>query len=60
MGGQACIRGTRIPVSVILHQVAAGMTPKDILEGYPDLETTDIQQSVEYAAWLTQDGVLSF
>lgn len=59
MGGQACLRGTRVPVSVNLSQVAAGMTPRDILEGYPGLEARDVQQSIEYAAWLAQDTVLT-
>jgi len=51
MGGRACIRGTRIPVSVIVGQIAHGATFEEILEGYPDLEREDIQQAVEYAAW---------
>ena len=54
MGGRACIRGMRIPVSVILGQIAQGASFDEILEGYPDLEKEDIQQAVEYAAWLTQ------
>ena len=54
MGGRACIRGMRIPVSVIVGQIAHGATFDEILEGYPDLEREDIQQAVEYAAWLTQ------
>jgi uncharacterized protein (DUF433 family) len=57
MGGRACIRGMRIPVSVIVGQVAHGAPFDEILEGYPDLEKEDIQQAVEYAAWLTQEQV---
>lgn len=57
MGGRACIRGMRIPVSVIVGQIAHGASLKDILEGYPDLEPEDIQQAVAYAAWLTQEEV---
>lgn len=38
MGGRACIRGIRIPVSVIVSQVAHGATFEEILEDYPDLE----------------------
>jgi uncharacterized protein (DUF433 family) len=57
MGGRACIRGMRIPVSVIVSQIAHGGTFKEILEGYPDLEQEDIQQALEYAAWLTQEEV---
>ena len=57
MGGRACIRGMRIPVSVIVGQIAHGATFEEILEGYPDLEKEDIQQAVEYAAWLTQEEI---
>ena len=53
MEGRACIRGMRIPVSVIMGQVAHGASFDEILEGYPDLEREDIQQAVQYAAWLT-------
>jgi uncharacterized protein (DUF433 family) len=57
MGGRACIRGMRIPVSVIVGQIAHGATFEEILDGYPDLEKEDIQQAVEYAAWLTQEEI---
>lgn len=57
MGGRACIRGMRIPVSVIVAQIAHGATCDEILEGYPDLEGEDIKQAIEYAAWLTQEEI---
>jgi len=57
MGGRACIRGMRIPVSVIVGQIAHGATFDEILADYPDLEPEDIQQALEYAAWLTQEEV---
>ena len=57
MGGRACIRGMRIPVSVIVGQIAHGAPFEEILEGYPDLEKEDIQQAIQYAAWLTQEQV---
>ena len=57
MGGRACIRGMRIPVSVIVGQIAHGAAVEEILAGYPDLEREDIQQALEYAAWLTQEQV---
>jgi uncharacterized protein (DUF433 family) len=41
MGGRACIRGMRIPVSVLVGQIAHGATFEEILEGYPDLERKD-------------------
>ena len=57
MGGRACIRGMRIPVSIIVKQIAHGVSFDEILEGYPDLEREDIQQAIEYAAWLTEEEV---
>jgi uncharacterized protein (DUF433 family) len=57
MGGRACIRGMRIPVAVIVAQIAHGATFEELLEGYPDLERPDIQQALEYAAWLTREEV---
>ena len=59
MGGRACIRGMRIPVSVIVGQIAHGAPFEEILEGYPDLEREDIRQAIEYAAWLTQEQVFN-
>jgi uncharacterized protein (DUF433 family) len=57
MGGRACIRGMRIPVSVVVGQIAHGANFEEILSEYPDLEREDIEQAVEYAAWLTQEEV---
>lgn len=57
LGGRACVRGLRIPVSVIVGQIAHGATFDEILAGYPDLDREDIQQSIEYAAWLAQEQV---
>ena len=57
MGGRACIRGLRIPVSVIVGQVAHGADFEEILTNYPDLEREDIRQALEYAAWLTQEQI---
>ena len=55
MGGRACIRGTRIPVSVVVGQVAHGETIPDILAGCPELEPADIEQALQYAAWPAKD-----
>jgi len=57
MGGRACIRGMRMPVAVIVGQIAHGASFEEIMAGYPDLEREDIQQAVEYAAWLTHEEV---
>ena len=57
LGGRACIRGTRISVSLVVNLVANGMTVEDIVDEYPDLEPEDIQQALRYAAWAAEDTV---
>lgn len=57
MGGRACIRGMRIPVSAIVGQIAHGASVEDVLTGYPDLEDEDVRQAMEYAAWLVSEEV---
>lgn len=57
LGGRACIRGLRIPVSVIVSQIAHGATFDELLREYPRLEAEDLRQAVEYAAWLAQEEV---
>ena len=57
MGGRDCVRGMRIPVSVIVGQIAHGATFDQILASHPDLESEDIKQALEYAAWLTREEV---
>jgi uncharacterized protein (DUF433 family) len=57
MAGQACIRGMRIPVSLVVSLVANGMQTPEILEEYPDLEPEDIKQALEYASWLATERV---
>lgn len=59
LGGRACIRGMRIPVSVIVSQFAHGASVEEILQGYPDLDRADIEQALQYAAWLTQERIHS-
>lgn len=50
MGGVPCIRGLRIPVATVVGMVAAGMTDKEILDDYPDLEPDDIREALYFAA----------
>ena len=50
MGGVPCVRGLRIPVSVVVGMVADGMTSDEILEAYPDLEQEDIREALRFAA----------
>jgi uncharacterized protein (DUF433 family) len=49
MGGAPC-RGLRIPVATIVGMIADGMTEKEILKAYPDLEKEDIKEALKYAA----------
>jgi len=49
-GGKPCIRGLRISVYDVLEQLAAGMTPEQIIEDFPELEADDIRASLEFAA----------
>ncbi len=50
LGGRACFRGIRIPVSVVVGQIAHGAAFEEILEDHPDLEREDIRAAIEYAA----------
>ena len=55
MGGQACIREMRLPVSLIVNLVANGMATDEILKEYPDLELEDIKEALRYASWLVKE-----
>ncbi len=59
LGGRACIRGMRIPVSIIVGAVAHGASIEEVLGDHPDLEPADVTQALEYAAWLTTEEVHS-
>lgn len=56
--GKACIRGTRVMVSVILDNLAAGVTQQEILSSYPSLAPADIQAAMAYAAELARERLL--
>ncbi len=58
MGGQACIRGLRIPVATIVRCVASGMSTQEIIDAYPDLEGEDIAEALHYAATLAEDRII--
>jgi uncharacterized protein (DUF433 family) len=59
MNGKACIRGMRITVSLLLNLIANGMTKEEILKEYPALETSDIDQCLNYAAYLAEEELYS-
>jgi uncharacterized protein (DUF433 family) len=58
MGGQACIRGMRVTVGLVVSLVAEGLSWDEILADYPYLEREDIRQALSYAAWLAREEVI--
>ncbi len=50
LGGKPVIKGTRIPVYLIVELLAAGMSPKEIVKEYPGLTEEDVKAAAEYAA----------
>jgi uncharacterized protein (DUF433 family) len=57
MNGKACVRGMRITVSLVLNLIANGMNKTEILKEYPALESEDIAQCLQYAAYLAEEGL---
>ena len=57
--GQACIKGTRIPVHLILRMLANGDRVENILDEYPSLTLADIHACFEYGASLAEERVLT-
>jgi uncharacterized protein (DUF433 family) len=55
--GQACIKGTRMPVHQVVQMLANGDVIDDLLHSYPTIEREDILSCLEYAAYLTQEQV---
>ena len=56
--GRACIKGTRIMVSVVLDNLAAHMSQEDIVRLYPSLTPEDVEASISYAAELARERVV--
>jgi uncharacterized protein (DUF433 family) len=57
MGGRASIRGMRITVAHIVNMVANGMASDEIIKEYPDLESEDVRQALQYAAFLSREEI---
>ena len=57
--GQACIKGTRIPIHQVIHTLANGDTIEELLEEYTSLEREDILTCLDYAASLAEEQVTS-
>jgi uncharacterized protein (DUF433 family) len=56
-GGQPCVRGTRIPIAVILDSLAEGLSPAGIRDHYPQLTEEDIRAAAAYGAELARENV---
>ncbi|MDQ7063586.1 MAG: DUF433 domain-containing protein [candidate division KSB1 bacterium] len=54
-GGEPCIKGTRIPVHIILSHLAAGDDFATILKNFPRLTREDIKACLEYASYLATE-----
>jgi uncharacterized protein (DUF433 family) len=57
--GQACIKGTRIMVSVVLDNLAAGLAPDEIVHSYPSLSREAVRAAVAYAAELARERIIA-
>jgi uncharacterized protein (DUF433 family) len=57
--GQACIKGTRIPVAVVLDNLAAGLGAEEIVASYPSLRIEDIRAATAYAAELARERIVA-
>lgn len=57
-GGEPCVKGTRIPVSVIVGSIADGDTVEVLLAAYPNLTPADIQAALQYAAEVVREASL--
>lgn len=58
MHGAVCLRGTRVPVSVVLDNLAAGETAQAILAEYPSLKPDHISAAMAYAADLARERIV--
>ncbi|OIP41795.1 hypothetical protein AUJ95_02725 [Candidatus Desantisbacteria bacterium CG2_30_40_21] len=57
--GKACIKGTRIMVSVVLDNLAIGLTPDEIVRSYPSLRRETVQAAIAYAAELGRERIIA-
>lgn len=57
--GKACIKGTRIMISVLLDNLAEGFSVEEILKNYPTITKEDINAALEYASLLAKEEILS-
>jgi uncharacterized protein (DUF433 family) len=58
MMGKPCVKGTRIPVYLLLEKIAAGETFDELLRAYPQLVAEDLRACIQYAAALAAEEVV--
>ncbi|HEY7390304.1 MAG TPA: DUF433 domain-containing protein [Bryobacteraceae bacterium] len=58
MMGKPCVKGTRIPVYLLLEKMAAGESFEKLLNVYPQLTTEDLRACLQYAAALAADEIV--
>jgi uncharacterized protein (DUF433 family) len=58
MMGKPCIKGTRIPVYLLLQKMAAGESSEQLLAAYPQMEQQDLRACLEYAAALAGEEIV--
>ena len=58
MGSVPSVSGLRIPMATVIGMVAEGMSHEEILKGYPDLETEDLQEALYFAAEAVRESEL--
>ncbi len=56
--GKLCIKGTRIPVSVVLDNLADGLSAEDVVASYPSLSLDDVRAAIAYAADLARERLV--
>ena len=56
--GKACLKGTRVLVSIVLDSLAEGMSDDEILENYPSLKKEHINVALQYGAMLAREEIL--
>ena len=56
-GGEPCVKGTRIPIRVVLSHLAAGDSAEQLLKDFPRLTRSDIRACLEYASYLATEHV---
>ena len=57
--GKACITGTRVMVSVIVDNIAAGVSRQELLKSYPSIRNEDIDAALQYAAEVARERIVA-